>query len=197
MQIEHDGRPDVLAPCHDFVVRVHGLWRTTVINLSSSTRLARIARNLARRSAGSHYVAVVAVVLDDDARVLVADHTFRRGWSLPAGWLERGEDPAEAVRRELHEETTLDVEVIGPVACERHGDGEVPVGYEGVSIALLCRPRGDATSAVAASAELLAVRWMDRQDLARLLTPFEMAAVDAATTISRLSPDRGRDGSHR
>ncbi len=62
-------------------------------------------------------VGVVAVIFDDAGRVVLFHHTYRRqfNWSLPGGWLKRGEDPARALAREVHEETTLKVEVLAPV----------------------------------------------------------------------------------
>jgi len=54
-----------------------------------------------------------AVLLDDDGRVLLGRRRFepRSGyWDLPGGFLEEGEEPLEALRREVREETGLEVE---------------------------------------------------------------------------------------
>jgi 8-oxo-dGTP pyrophosphatase MutT (NUDIX family) len=53
---------------------------------------------------------VVAVVLDDTAEhcLLLWRHRFITdawGWEVPGGWVDRDEDPADAVRREVEEET--------------------------------------------------------------------------------------------
>ncbi|MFN2453385.1 MAG: NUDIX domain-containing protein [Pyrinomonadaceae bacterium] len=52
------------------------------------------------------------VVIDDAGRVLLLKHVFRRGsgWGIPGGFLEKREQPEEAVRRELHEEAGLEVD---------------------------------------------------------------------------------------
>ncbi|MBS1906848.1 MAG: NUDIX domain-containing protein [Actinobacteria bacterium] len=51
-------------------------------------------------------VAAYAVIVDDDARVLLARWTEGRrvSWTMPGGGLEEGEDPEVAARREVHEE---------------------------------------------------------------------------------------------
>ena len=53
-----------------------------------------------------------AVVTDSRGRVLLLKHRFRpgSGWGMPGGFMEQGEQPAEAVQRELREEVGLEVE---------------------------------------------------------------------------------------
>lgn len=57
-------------------------------------------------------VGVSAVVVDAQGRVLLLRHTFRRtdGWSLPSGWMQKGERIGAAIAREIREETRLTVE---------------------------------------------------------------------------------------
>jgi ADP-ribose pyrophosphatase YjhB (NUDIX family) len=55
-----------------------------------------------------------AVVVDGDQVMLVRRAVApRRGcWDLPGGFLERGEHPAEGLKRELREETGLEIELL-------------------------------------------------------------------------------------
>ncbi len=52
-----------------------------------------------------------AVIFNREGRVLLLKHVFRAGsgWGIPGGFLERGEQPADALRREVQEETGLEV----------------------------------------------------------------------------------------
>jgi 8-oxo-dGTP pyrophosphatase MutT (NUDIX family) len=48
------------------------------------------------------------VVLDSDRMLLLWRYRFTTGtwgWEIPAGWADPGENPAEAIRREVLEET--------------------------------------------------------------------------------------------
>ena len=54
-----------------------------------------------------------ALVVDGDGRLLMARRgidPYRGMWDLPGGFLEEGEDPVGALRRELREETGLEIE---------------------------------------------------------------------------------------
>src|SRR5918911_5440793 len=55
-----------------------------------------------------------AVVSDERGRVLLLRHTLRKGsgWGIPGGFLTTGEQPEEAVRRELREETGLELDTV-------------------------------------------------------------------------------------
>jgi ADP-ribose pyrophosphatase YjhB (NUDIX family) len=55
-----------------------------------------------------------AVLVEEDGRVLLVrriNEPFRGRWTLPAGFVDAGEDPAEAAARECLEETGLEVRI--------------------------------------------------------------------------------------
>ena len=59
-------------------------------------------------------VTVGAVISDEAGRVLLLHHRFRpgSGWGMPGGFIELGEQPEEALRRELREEVGLELQQV-------------------------------------------------------------------------------------
>lgn len=59
-------------------------------------------------------VTVGAVITDAHGRVLLLKHRFRpgAGWGMPGGFMEKGEQAEETLRRELREEIELEVEQV-------------------------------------------------------------------------------------
>lgn len=69
-----------------------------------------------------------ALVLDEAGRVLLARRRYEPDagrWDVPGGFLEEGEDPLAGLRRELREETGLEIEVGSFVGAftDVYGDG--------------------------------------------------------------------------
>ena len=56
---------------------------------------------------------VSALIFDETGRVLLFKHTYRKfEWGIPGGGLEYKEQPPDAMVREFHEETGMQIEVI-------------------------------------------------------------------------------------
>jgi 8-oxo-dGTP diphosphatase len=79
---------------------IRGIWR----RIPSRFRLNMI------RATQKKFTASVAVIVTNPAgKVLLLDHILRpgSGWGIPGGFLDRGEQPENAIRRELQEETGI------------------------------------------------------------------------------------------
>jgi mutator protein MutT len=55
---------------------------------------------------------VDAIVRDEQGRILITRRSDDGEWDLPGGAVEPGETPSEGVRREVREETGLDVRIV-------------------------------------------------------------------------------------
>ena len=67
---------------------------------------ALVQQPLARLTRGMTLGARVAV-FDENARVLLVQHTYSPGWILPGGGVEKGETLAKAALREIREEAGI------------------------------------------------------------------------------------------
>jgi ADP-ribose pyrophosphatase YjhB (NUDIX family) len=126
---------------------VQTIWR----NVPPSLR-RRIIRVTQRKFTAS----VAAIVFNENGEVLLLDHIFRisSNWEIPGGFLERYEQPVDAVKRELFEETGIelyDVELIRVRTNNRH-------------IEILFRAQTNGTASVK-SREINAVRWFKADEL--------------------------------
>ena len=106
--------------------------------------------------------ATAAVVLDGRRRVLLirrAIEPFRDHWALPAGYQEVDETPAEAARREVLEETGIEIETIRLLDLVFIPDD--PRKPANLAI-FLCRPMGGELCAGDDASE---VAWYSLEDL--------------------------------
>lgn len=94
------------------------------------------------------------VFILEDGKVLLVQRLYeplQGKWSLPAGFVDRGEDPREAARRECREETGLEVRIDGlkDVLYGRdHAAGaDLMLVYDGVVLGGELRAEDDAAAA--------------------------------------------------
>ena len=101
---------------------------------------------LAQTKLKTPLIAAIAVIFDERGRVLLSERADGHGWNLPAGFIDASESPEDAVVRETHEETGLEVAVerfIGYATSKRFPRGFGPT-IEGnlITFSFLCRVVG-------------------------------------------------------
>jgi 8-oxo-dGTP diphosphatase len=132
-------------------------------------------------------VGVGAVVLHEGRVLLV-----RRGrapalglWSVPGGLVELGETTVDAARREVEEETGLDVRIAGLVGVLDRvtRDAEGRVRYHWVLIDYLAVP--ESIDTLTAGSDAAEVRWVTIDEVDRL--PITEGLVDMIRRAAALS----------
>ena len=122
-----------------------------------------------------------ALCVDDDGRVLLARRAgepFRGAWDLPGGFLEDGEHPLDALRRELREETGLEIEPVGFLGVWMDWYGAGPAANSTLNLVWTARVVGGREQAADDVSEL---RWFVPNDLPpRAEIAFHIADVLAA-----------------
>ena len=78
-------------------------------------------------------IGAAILIRDDQGRMLLVQQSYRSSsvWLPPGGWVDRGETPQEAARREAREEVGLRIAVGRALAIGGGGYGEVTVLFEG------------------------------------------------------------------
>ncbi|MFC4149790.1 NUDIX domain-containing protein [Micromonospora mangrovi] len=110
---------------------------------------------------------VSGIVRDDAGRLLLVRRSDNGRWSLPAGVVDPGEQPADALLREIHEETGVQatIERVGGVATHPvvYPNGDV---CEYLNVWFRCRAVGGTPTAD--GDESLEVGWFAPDDLPAL-----------------------------
>lgn len=137
----------------------------------------RARRRVVRSLTPSFTVGAICVVERADDEVLLVRQVYRRHWGIPGGHLQRGEEPADAVRREVLEEVGLVVDLLGEPAVV------VDAEAQRVDVIYRARPAAgvDPEALRPVSPEIADVRWFARTDLPDL----QEETVQAFLALSR------------
>lgn len=121
---------------------------------------------------------VFAAIFDDQERILLVRHNYGDGrWSLPGGGIEEGETVVDALKREVHEETGLEVDPDILIGSYSRPDGAG-------TVLIRCKVTGGQLTS--SNSEIAEVRFFDR---ARL--PEGLSAAGRARTRDAFSGDLG------
>ncbi len=123
-----------------------------------------------------------AVITDARGHVLLLKHRFRpgAGWGMPGGFIEAGEQPDEALRRELREEVGLEVEKLKLFTARAF---KTP---KQVEIVFTARAVGDPNHL---SFEIQKAAWFSPDDLPAELPKDQAQLIGCALTDGARPPD--------
>lgn len=138
----------------------------------------RARRRVVRTLAPSFTVGAICLIERSDGALLLVRQSYRQGWGVPGGLLQRGERPEAAALREVLEEVGLDVELIGEPAVVVE-----PVPQR-IDIVFRARPIGGAADeqvATPSSPEITEARWFPAHELPEL----QVEATTALVALAR------------
>lgn len=156
-------------------------------------RLPRwLQRRAVRLATPNFTVGAIGLITMDGAQVLLVQPSYRHGWVPPGGFLARGENPTEAVEREVREEVGLSLSF---APWHRVHFDVRRQGVAFVSVAVV--PPG--TVVVPRSPEIRKVEWFPLDALPPMPNDFyegmpqqDLEALrEAGIRQSRLQPDAG------
>ena len=108
-----------------------------------------------------HSVSVAGVITDDRGRMLLIQRRDNQRWEPPGGVLELAESIHDGLRREVHEETGLDIEPITLTGVYKN------IARGIVAMVFRCKITG---GQLAINEEVTAFRWVSQPDVERLMT---------------------------
>lgn len=121
--------------------------------------------------------AVAAVIHDEAGRLLLQEKSSGEAWSLPAGAIEPGETPQEAITREVMEETGLAVtstSILG-VFGGREFRYVYPNGDQVEYVVTLFKCRVGDGSGAWTDSETKSIRYFTQNDMPPLALPYPMS----------------------
>ncbi|MDX2393423.1 NUDIX domain-containing protein [Streptomyces sp. DK15] len=136
------------------------------------------------KSTPLHSVSVAGAVVREDGRLLAIRRADNGTWELPGGVLELTESPEAGVRREVLEETGIEVEVDELTGVYKNTTRGI------VALVFRCKPAGGTERT---SEESTAVAWLTPQEVSEQMS--EVFAIRLLDALDEAGPHvRSHDG---
>ncbi len=120
------------------------------------------------------HVVVIALITDAQGRVLLQQRNdasipdAHGKWELPGGMVDAGESPEQALKRECEEELGIRISVHGLVPLSQSHTWRMADGSEVATFVVCYKARILEGVPKASDAEVGAVRWYSKEELARV-----------------------------
>ena len=134
-----------------------------------------------------HSVSISGVITDDHGRALLIQRRDNHHWEPPGGVLELGETIHDGLRREIREETGLDVEPVALTGVYKNMTRAI------IALVFRCKITG---GDLAATDEVAAFRWATGADVAELADEAYAVRVLDALNGGQPAAVRHHDGVH-
>ncbi|MEK6418034.1 MAG: NUDIX domain-containing protein [Burkholderia gladioli] len=142
------------------------------LHIDSESYMSRL-----RRKVGSDLIlspSVAAVIHNREGKLLLQEKSSGEAWSLPAGGIELGESPQEAIIREVMEETGYAVRIHGILGVfgGRAFRYTYPSGDRVEYVVTLFQCTIIGGSGIPADVETKSIRYFGRHDMPELALPY-------------------------
>jgi 8-oxo-dGTP diphosphatase len=134
-----------------------------------------------------HSVSVAGIITDDHGRALLIQRRDNHRWEPPGGVLELGETIHDGLRREVREETGLDIEPVGLTGVYKNMTHGI------IALVFRCKTTG---GNLATNEEVTAFRWATEAEIADLADEAYAIRVLDAMHDDRPPAVRQHDGVH-
>ena len=130
---------------------------------------SRLRLKIIRATQKKFTASVAVIITNPDGKVLLLEHILRpgSGWGIPGGFIEHGEQPEAAARREMREETGIALEnlrMLRARTLHRH-------------IEFLFRAESSEAGAVK-SREIRSLGWFDPDAMPAEMSPIQKDTVE-------------------
>ena len=132
-----------------------------------------------------HSVSVAGVILNDDGKILIIQRADNSEWQIPGGVLELNESFSAGLKREILEETSIEVDVLKLTGVYKN----LVVGV--VALVFKCKYLGGEPSI---SNETKQVKWMSFEQAQELLSKTFKTRVADSMSSSDIAFVRTHDG---
>ena len=122
-------------------------------------------------------VSAAAIIFDADGRILLLNHVLRpfSGWGLPGGFVSGGESPEHAIRREIREETGLELDDLRLLR----------VRTIGAHVEILFTATAEGEGEILSPREILDLGWFDIESMPREMSEAQKRVIREVCAVNR------------